>query len=164
MAKKKELAIKDWNELDNSLRRLCEIERDVTKQESRLNQAVEKLKDKHKQEAAPLIAERKQIERDIERFCEERKAEIGPAKSRKLTFGTVAFRQVTKLLIHAADATIAAIKQILPEREDELISVTEAPNKPALADLDDGTLLALGCRRKTEDAFRIELDQERIDA
>lgn len=164
MAKKKELAIKDWGQLDDNMRRLCEIEREVKTREGRMNAAIEKLKDRYKEETAGLIVERKGIERDIERFCEDRKAEIGPAKSKKMTFGTVAFRATTKLLIHAADATLAAIKKILPEREGDLITVTEAPNKGALADLDTETLLALGCRVKTEDSFRIDLDQERLDA
>ena len=65
MAKKKESISTKWDEVDNSLKRLGELQIKKSKIEGNLNEKINELKVKSQEECTPIITEIKLIEREI---------------------------------------------------------------------------------------------------
>ncbi len=162
MGRKKKSTLENWEQVDESLRRLGEIERVVSSAENRLNKRIETMKAETKEKAAPLLEEKKSLEKDIERYCRENQADLGDRRSRDFTHGTIRFRKVSKVVMHSVKNTVASIKKIFPQRKDQLLIVKESPNKDALGRLEPDELSSIGCTVRESDEFGYDIDWEKI--
>lgn len=151
--------LKTWDEVDQALRRMGEIDIATQKIFGNLTLKVNELKQRAENEAGPLNAERKEIEEAVAAFCEGHKEEFTKQRSKELTFGLVAFRIVTKIVIRSKEACLAAMHAL---KLDSYIRVIEEPDKLAMEGLDDAVLAKVGAKRKTEDRLRIEPNLERL--
>lgn len=92
MAKKKESIYTNWDEIDQQMRRIGELEIKKSKLEGEMNIKVNELKNKYGTQCSELSEEIKTIKNEITRFCDQKKDEFLDKRSKKLTFGTVAYR------------------------------------------------------------------------
>ncbi|HLP71206.1 MAG TPA: host-nuclease inhibitor Gam family protein, partial [Rhizobium sp.] len=152
--------IQNWDEADAALRRLAEIERQRQGKENAMNGWINEVKEKYQQEVSPLLEETKQLEGELRRFCEERRADFEGAQSLKLHFGTVSFRRGRGITLHNTESTLAAIRKLYGPKATQFIRVKEELNREALEGMTDEELQTVGCSRKTKETFGYEIDWE----
>jgi phage host-nuclease inhibitor protein Gam len=86
------------------------------------------------------------------------------ARSRALNFGVVRFRLVTRLVIHSAANTLAALKALLGKSAERYIRVKSELDKEALETMPADTLSQVGVTRKTDEKFSYSLDEEKLES
>jgi len=148
-----------WEEVDQKLRRMGEIQIALEKIEGDMTLRINEIKENYEPETEALKAERQNLEEAISSFSDLHKDEFAKTRSKDLTFGYVAYRVVRKIVIRSNDACVAALRAL---KLDQYIRVIYEPNKEAMADLDDNQLAKVGAKRKVEDKFRVEPNIERI--
>lgn len=149
----------DWNDVDQGLRRMGEIDIRLTRLEGEMTIKINAIRAEYDAKAEGLKAERKTIEDQIGLFADARKEEFAKVRSKELTFGTVAYRIIHKVLIRNKAATIAALEAL---GLDSYLRIIKEPDKEAMTGLDAGTLAKVGASLKTDDKLRIEPNLERI--
>ena len=150
--------IESWEGADKVLFEIAHLEREIEGLEGDLQALIEEAKQETKNAVAPLQERKKLLELQLQRFVEARREEL-TGKSRKLNYGTVGFRQSTRIVIRAAAACVMALKSLGLR---EYLRVREAPDKERLRELDDATLAQVGARRVVEEVFGYQLDRARI--
>ncbi|WP_334086995.1 host-nuclease inhibitor Gam family protein [Helicobacter typhlonius] len=151
------MAIQDYESVDKALKRLCELEVKITHIEGEVTLACNKIKEEYKPQVESLNNEANFIRAEIESFCESHKADFADKRSKELVFGIIGYRLSKSVSLPRVKAKveslIAAIKSF--GLRDCLI-YEEKPNKEAIAELDEGSLVKLGLKRVVKDNFRIE--------
>ncbi|WP_300448757.1 host-nuclease inhibitor Gam family protein [uncultured Helicobacter sp.] len=151
------MAIQDYESVDKALKRLCELEVKITHIEGEVTLACNKIKEEYKPQVESLNNEANFIRAEIESFCESHKADFADKRSKELVFGTIGYRLSKSVSLPRVKAKveslIAAIKSF--GLRDCLI-YEEKPNKEAIVELDEGSLVKLGLKRVVKDNFRIE--------
>jgi phage host-nuclease inhibitor protein Gam len=149
----------DWNEVDAGLRRMGEIDIRLAEIEGDMTLRFNEIRAEYETKAEGLRGERKNIQANIELFAGDRKGEFARARSKELTFGTVAYRIVHKVVIRSRKATVAALEAL---ELTSYLRVTKEPDKEAMKSLDAGMLARVGVTLKTDDRLSIEPNIERI--
>lgn len=151
------MAIQDYESVDKALKRLCELEVKITHIEGEVTLACNKIKEEYKPQVESLNNEANFIRAEIESFCESHKADFADKRSKELVFGIIGYRLSKSVNVprvkSKVESLIAAIKSF--GLRDCLI-YEEKPNKEALSELDEGSLVKLGLKRVVKDNFRIE--------
>ncbi len=151
------MAIQDYESVDKALKRLCELEVKITHIEGEVTLACNKIKEEYKPQVESLNNEANFIRAEIESFCESHKADFADKRSKELVFGRIGYRLSKSVSLPRVKAKveslIAAIKSF--GLRDCLI-YEEKPNKEAIVELDEGSLVKLGLKRVVKDNFRIE--------
>ena len=150
---------RDWSDVDQALRRLGEIDIGLARLEGEMTLRINEVREEYEKKAGGLKGERKRTEARIEAFAEERKEEFAKTRSRELTFGTVSFRIVHRVVVRSKKATVAALEAM---GLGAYLRVTKEPDKEAMKSLDAGALAKAGATLKTEDQLSIEPNMERI--
>ena len=148
----------DFGEVDNDLRRLCEIEVQIAKIEGEVTLQCNAIKEKRAIEVENLKNEAGFLRQEIENFCDANKAEFAVKRSKELVFGVIGYRVSKSVALPRSKdklaKLIASIKKFGLGKE--CISYEEKPNKEAIVELDDSSLVKLGLKRVVKDNFRIE--------
>jgi len=152
-------AIKNWDQVDAALRRMGELDIAVEKIQGDMTLRINEIKAEAETKAEGLKKERKNLEDAITDFCEAHKEEFTKQRNKELTFGLVAYRIVTKIVIKSKEACLAAMHAL---KLNSYIRVIEEPDKLAMEGLDDAVLAKIGAKRKTEDRLRIEPNLEKL--
>ena len=153
------MAAHSWENVDTLLRRMGEIDIVISKIEGEMTLKINVIKAEADSKSESLRKEYDQIDDAITAFCEEHKQDFTKQRSKELTFGLVAYRVVTKIVIKSKEACLAAMHAL---KLDSYIRVIEEPDKLAMEGLDDAVLAKVGVKRKTEDKLRIEPNLERL--
>ena len=156
---KKETTLASWDEVNNALRRLGEIEIMGQEYEGQMTLEINEIRDRYGKEFGLLAEEQAVIETDIASFVAANKAEFLKVRSKTLDFGTLAFRVTKKIVLRNTKAVVAAIKAL---GWQQYLRIKEEPDKEALDGLSDTELARIGVTRKTEDRLRIEPNIERL--
>ncbi len=161
MAKRKESAFNSWEEVDENFKRLAELQ--VTKQKIEGEQtiAINEIKAKYSKLAGDVGEEIKEVEKNIALFAEAHRDEFAKKRSKKLTFGTIAFRMTTRVVCGAVESAIKSLKAL---NLDAYIRVKEELDKDALLELEPGLLSKAGISIKREDKITIEPDYVQINS
>lgn len=155
--------LKDFNEVDNSLRKLCEIECAMGNINNDINVEINKIKERYVERLNELENERAFLTQQVSDFAENNKHEFSEKRSRELVFGTIGFRLSSSVSVPRAKAKIESlIKSIKAYGFKDCIKYEEKVDKDALNELNDSELVKLGLTRKTTDNFRIDLNLEKI--
>lgn len=156
--------INSWDEVDNTLKRLAELEVGIAKIAGDVTVKVNEIKEHGKDKAAPMQVEKDALEKQITLFCEANKHEFADKRSKELNFGTIGFRIVKSLKLPKAREKIEAlIKTIKALGLKDCIAYEETLNKDELCDLDDTTFAKIGIKREIKDSFRIQPRIEEIE-
>lgn len=144
-------------DVDNELKRLCEILVNIAEIEGQVSLAVNKIKEEYAETIQNLNNEAEFIKQEIENFCEANKAEFADKRSKELVFGTIGYRVSKSVsLTRNKDKVAGLCESIKKFGFKDCISYEEKPNKDALCELDDTSLVKLGLKRVVKDNFRIE--------
>jgi phage host-nuclease inhibitor protein Gam len=150
----------NWENVDGGgLRRMGEIKIKLGKLEGEMTLKINEIKSDYDTRAEGLKAEYKSIEDQITLFAEERKGEFAKNRTKNLTFGVVAYRVTSKVVIRSKAACLAAMRAL---GLTQYIRTTEEPDKEAMSGLDAAVLAKVGAVLKTEDKPRIEPNIEKI--
>ena len=161
MAKKKESSLLSWDEVDNRLRRLGELQIQKSKLEGNLQTKINELKADYTTQSTIIANEAKQIETDITRFCDAHKDEFLNKRNKKLNFGVVAYRLSEKVIFSSVDAVIKSIKALNLEF---VLRIKEEIDKEKIKSLDKHTLTKIGVKIETKDKISIEPDIVKLAA
>lgn len=148
-----------WEDLDQALREVGEIDRELGLLEAGQNEAIDRIKAGTKEQAAPLHDRKGALELAMKEFCEANRGEFAKVKTRQLTFGAVGFRLSTKVVIKKVADTLQALKDL---GLAQCIRTREEPDKEAMKNLSSETLAEVGAALKTENAFGYEINLERL--
>jgi phage host-nuclease inhibitor protein Gam len=161
MAKKiKEPAYKSWEDVENALKLIAELDQRVVEANNVMNKRIDRIKEETLRDISPLIKQRLQLEEAVEEFTKYRKADFIDKKTRTFTFGEVGFRKTTNIVTRNVKAIIEALKQ---NKMQDCIDTKESINKDKLADYDDKALETVGAKRKTKDNYFYNIYTERIE-
>lgn len=150
----KETTIKDWNSADGVLARIGDFQRRITIIEAAANEQVDFIKADMAAEIEPLKNEIKIATEDLELFATLHGSDFGKAKSRKLNFGVIGWRQSTK--ITAGKRAVELIKAVFGNQAKKYLKMKETVSKDDLKALGDGDLKKIDCRRTSEEVFYVE--------
>ena len=160
-----EPVLRDWEQVDDGLRQIGEIDREIGRLEAGLNEAIDALKADYDAKADPLIARKKRLEKDIEEFACANRDEFAKRKSRTLTFGEVSFRIVNKVKPLSKWTWKSVVERLRVMRMDRYLRVKYEADKEAMqaALLCGEDLGQLGVRLCTQDVFGYKVNTEQLD-
>lgn len=161
MARKRvtELQLKSWEEVDACLKVMGDAENQLSVITAEMNAAIAEAKKAAEEKALQYKEMIKQNEGKIKEFTTVRKEEL-KGKSRQLTFGTVGFRQSTKLLLPQDTGEV-----ILKLRENgmaDCINVKETINKDTVKSYPEEDILRIGGYLQRSDSFWYETDKDTL--
>ena len=161
MARKRvtEPQLKSWEEVDECLKVMSDAENQLSVITAEMNAAIAEAKKEAEEKAAQFKEMIKQNEGKIKEFTTIRKEDL-KGKSRQLTFGTVGFRQSTKLLLPSDTAEV-----ILKLRENgmaDCINVKETINKDTVKTYPEEDILKIGGYLQRSDSFWYETDKDSL--
>lgn len=161
MARKRvtEPQLKSWEDVDACLKVMGDAENEISVITAEMNAAIAQAKKEAEERAAQFKETIKQNEGKIKEFTTIRKEEL-KGKSRQLTFGTVGFRQSTKLLLPSDTAEV-----ILKLRENgmaDCINVKETINKDTVKSYPEEDILRIGGYLQRSDTFWYETDKDTL--
>ena len=155
----------NWDGVDSTLKRLCELEVGIAAIEGDATVRMNEIREEAKAKAASLQNEKEFLMKQIESFCESKKAEFADKRSKELNFGTVGYRLVKSVSLPRDKAKLEAlIKSLKAYGLNECIAYKEEPNKEKIVELDDTTLVKLALKRTVKDSFRIVPAIEKIQS
>lgn len=153
MAKKKESEYKTWEEVDNALKELGELEIQREKLEGEQTLKINQIKDEILKKAAGLDEKINKIKKEIERFAEQNRADFSHKRSKTLNFGKIFFRYTESISTRCVATAINSLKAL---NLDAFIRVKEELDKEQLKTLDGKTLARCGITLKQVDKITIE--------
>lgn len=161
MARKRvtEPQLKSWEEVDECLKIMSDAENQLSVITAQMNAAIAEAKKAAEEQAAEYKERIKQNEGKIKEFTTIRKEDL-KGKSKQLTFGTVGFRQSTKLLLPSDTAEV-----ILKLRENgmaDCINVKETINKDTVKSYPEEDILRIGGYLQRSDSFWYETDKDTL--
>ena len=161
MARKRvtEPQLKSWEDVDACLKAMGDAENEISVITAEMNAAIAQAKKEAEEKAAQFKETIKQNEGKIKEFTTIRKEDL-KGKSKQLTFGTVGFRQSTKLLLPSDTAEV-----ILKLRENgmaDCINVKETINKDTVKSYPEEDILRIGGYLQRSDTFWYETDKDTL--
>lgn len=162
-----EPVMKDWDEVNDALREIAEIDRETKAVEIQLNAEIDTLKEAADAETRDALARKARLEKDLEEFCDANREDFGAVKHVALTFGRLSYRIVHTLKPASRMTWAKVLDQLksLGRRGAAYIRVKETVDKDELRDLAIAgeDVSDYGVRLCTTDDFGYTLDQEAID-
>lgn len=147
----------DFTDIDSDLKRLCELEVAMANIDGEITLQINAIKEQYKMQIEALQNEANFIRQEIENYCESNKHEFANKRSKELVFGTIGYRVSKSVsLPRNKDKMQSLLASIKKFGLQECIVYEEKPNKEALVELDDTSLVKLGLKRIVKDNFRIE--------
>lgn len=162
MARKRmeELALKSWEEVDGTLKKIREAEIALTDISTAAEKMILDIKQQAEEDAQQYKDKIKQYELQVKEYTTIHRDEMLPAKSKEMAFGQVGFRMSTKVMLpKKLDRVIAKLKKL---GMGDCIITRETVDKDILKTYDEKTILEVGGTLKKSDAFWYETKQEKI--
>lgn len=151
--------IKDWDEADTILNEIGKLNQNIKSEQADKNLAISKVQEKYQPGIDEMEAEKIGMARNLQLFCEERRAEFDEKKSKELSYGMVAFRLGTGALKTLKGWTWAAVEAFVgrSKKYNQYLVIKTSLNKNGLkTDLPQNELAKIGCTIEQEEAFYYE--------
>lgn len=145
-----------------TLKELCEIERELSAITDQMNADIDAIKATAARSAEPHAARAKELGQALLAFAQLNKAEMfNKPKSKTTPFGTIGFRKSTELKTLSKAIKIADVVEKLKKYNFvAAIKIEKKVDKEAMHDWPDERLELVGMRRVIKDKFFIELKAE----
>lgn len=160
------MQIENWNDVDRALLAIGRTERDIAMEEVAMNDAIEQVKRTSEEKVAPLETERKLVAKRLVDFVKGHYKELGTARSRELTYGTVGVKdfpaEVAFLKDHDEDSVA---KLLLKKGYEQCVQVKRKVVKNAVKalNLSEEALSRLGLKLKQKkNQVFYTIDEDRI--
>ena len=151
------MEIRNYEDVDLALKRICECEVEISKIEGEVTLKCNEIKEAFKNEVSKLENEKNFLEQCISNFCDEHKSDFIDKRSRELVYGSIGYRVSKSVKLPRVKAKVETLLSAIKKFGlKECITYEEKPNKEALCELDENTLVKLGLKREIKDNFRIE--------
>ncbi len=152
------VAMKNLCDVNIALKQIGDLQRRIRQANDELNKRIAEATANIEAAIAPLMKQVQALEGGMKVFAETRRAEIfGKAKTRKLDYGEISYRQSTKIAV-----TKATLALLIEGRYDEAINVKKTVDKEELENWTDEELKAVKARRDKKDVFGYKLKEEAI--
>lgn len=151
--------LKNWEEVDACLKAMGDAENELSVITAEMNAAIAQAKKEAEERAAQFKETIKQNEGKIREFTTVRKEDL-KGKSKQLTFGTVGFRQSTKLLLPSDTAEV--ILKLRGNGMADCINVKETINKDTVKSYPEEDILRIGGYLQKSDTFWYETDKDTL--
>lgn len=151
--------LKTWLEADDALRELGEQEARKERIEQHKDSVINDAKEDARRKLQPIEEQCVRLRSDLELFCIERRDDFAGAQSRKLTFGTVAFKRTSAVEVPDEQATLEALKA---RGMAGCVRVKESVDKNALREVPDALLADVGATRVEGETFTAKADRSRV--
>lgn len=151
--------LKNWEEVDACLKAMGDAENELSVITAEMNAAIAQAKKEAEERAAQFKETIKQNEGKIREFTTVRKEDL-KGKSKQLTFGTVGFRQSTKLLLPSDTAEV--ILKLRQNGMADCINVKETINKDTVKSYPEEDILRIGGYLQKSDTFWYETDKDTL--
>lgn len=154
--------LNNWNEVDNALNRIAELNLDERRISDAMNQKINDIQEKYHDNLDPIAEEKLQLERNIELFCKSvRDEEFQNSKTKKLRFGEVSFRLGNPTLKNLKGWTWESIKTLLmkSKRYTQFLRTKIEINKQSIMDsrLNEKQLAEIGMTLEQKENFYYEI-------
>lgn len=159
MAKKKESTLLTWDEVNEAMKRLAELNIQKKTLETEQNRQIDEIKKETSIKADVIIKDIKSVEKDIIRFAEQNRAEFTKKRTKVLTFGKISFRYAKSIWCGDVPAAISALKSFAMEK---YLRVEYKLNKELLIGADPMMLAKCGIQKKAEDKICVEPDYRKL--
>lgn len=161
MARKRvtEPQLMSWEQVDECLKVMSDAENQISVITAEMNAAIAQIKSDAEEKAAQFKETIKQNEGKIKEFTTIRKEDLN-GKSKQLTFGTVGFRQSTKLLLPSDTAEV--IVKLRENGMADCVNVKETINKDTVKSYPEEDILRIGGFLQRTDTFWYETDKDRL--
>lgn len=161
MARKRvtEPQLTSWEQVDECLKVMSDAENQISVITAEMNAAIAEIKSDAEKRAAQFKETIKQNEGKIKEFTTIRKEDL-KGKSKQLTFGTVGFRQSTKLLLPSDTAEV--IVKLRENGMADCINVKETINKDTVKSYPEEDILRIGAYLQKTDTFWYETEKDRL--
>lgn len=154
-------ALANYQDVDNALRRIGELDRDLGLAQAATDEAIDQIKQAHKERTEPLHATKAALERQLKEFAEAHRVDFAEIRSRELTFGSISFRRSTSVVIKKIGDTLQALLDL---GLTHCVRTRQEPDKEAMRELSTETLASVGAALKVSDVFGYEIKRELIPA
>jgi phage host-nuclease inhibitor protein Gam len=168
---KKTTTLKSFEEVDQSLLRLGQVEAFVQKREAEMNEKIQLLRDGFDRTTSAPRTETKLLQDEIEAFCILHKDEFEKSRSKDLVHGSVSFRvgnpSVAALNRKYSFKTIIELLKRLGLAKLYLRTKEEIDKEAILADyaakkISDDKLAAAGIKVDQKESFNIDIAWDSI--
>lgn len=152
------VVMQDLVDVDNALKDIAQLKRQVTEIDNEMEAQIDKLRAGRDRKAQKLLARIEELGNGIYGYSEYNRDELfAKQKSKELVFGTIGYRQSTKISI--TKKTLAMLKQL---KLATAIIVQEKPDRKAMLRWSEKKLKSVGAKKVVEDNFWYEVKQENL--
>ena len=168
MAKQKansEPILGGFGAVDATLKKVAEIDRQITLIESTKNEEIDKAKTNALEFSTPLTGEKKELVRNLRDYCEFNKEQFAKQRSKKLNWGTIGFRVTPPALKPLSKWTWPKVLAKLKETgRSDFIAIKESVDKDAIrkAKLESTGLSIYGMKLESKDEFYFETAEDTL--
>ncbi|MDR1451352.1 MAG: host-nuclease inhibitor Gam family protein [Helicobacteraceae bacterium] len=156
--------VSSWNDVDLALREIGECDIAIAGVEGEVTISCNEIREAAKPKIAPYAAKKEHLEKLVTLYCEGNKHEFIDKRSKQFNFGEIGFRLVKSVSLPRVKEKIASlIKALKKAGFGDCVETTEAINKEAVSELQDGDLAKIGLKRVVRDSFRITPKLEAIE-
>lgn len=164
--------IENFEDVEKSILELSKHESFIAKEEARMNEKIQKIKDEFEEKTKESRAAKNLVEGEIQAFCTLNKKEFEKTRTKKLIHGLIGFRfNPPKVLQlnrkYSVQTSIELIKKIF---KSKYIRSKEEINKDEILigydkkELDDQKLAAIGLKIDQSETFFIKIDWESLES
>ncbi|MCE5184561.1 MAG: host-nuclease inhibitor Gam family protein [Planctomycetaceae bacterium] len=151
-----------FDQADNHVRSIGELQREIDKLEADTDEAIEVIKANAKKDVGDRTAKIKKHLLSLETFCVANREDFGDKQSRKLLFGILGWRKSTKIIL-SKKTTLQKIKEVFGAAASQYLHIKEKPDKDAIRKLTDEQLKQIDVKRGRGEEFYVEPDQVQIE-
>jgi len=159
--------VNNWIEADNALLRIGRIERDIKAEELLFNDSIEQIKKTAEEIISPLQADRKALEAELKAFVTRNAKDLGEARSKKLNFGTIGFKNFrTEISWTKGQTQDGVVALLIKAGYDQCVQTKQKVLKDVVKSLQlaEAKLAKLGMvLKQKKNQFFYQIDQEKIE-
>lgn len=161
MVRKKESTYQNWDEVNNAMKHLAELNIRKKSLENEQNARIDEIKKEISQQGEGLVKEISYVTKEITRYAEQHRDEFTQKRTKVLTFGKISFRYTSWVSVEDAKAAIKSLKSFAM---DKYLRVKEELDKDALLEADPKLLAKCGIQLRSGDKITIEPDYKTLAA
>ena len=157
------LIIKDTQQAEGSFAEMSALRRKLLLVEGAMNEEIDAAKARAQQESAPLFARYGELEKAVKAFATLNKVRLfAVRKSLELAFGTISFRQSTRIALQHRITEDMALQKLHEFGLSDGIRVKEELDRAGMADWPDSKLEMIGMKRRTVESISVDVKAEEL--
>jgi phage host-nuclease inhibitor protein Gam len=163
--------IRSFGDADQTLLKIADCEQQLQRQEAEMNEQIQKIRDEYEINTYLARTTKGLLEKELEKFCINNKAEFAALRSKELVHGTVGFRTTPPKVAllnrkYKWDTVLELLKKVRFGKE--YIRAREEVDKDSILasyaakEIDDAKLAAVGIKIDQEEKFYADIKWDEI--